>query len=103
MLCEPVIPVILRGEIADLPTQIKGHVHCCNFSGFNTAARRLARQRECVRKIDDIAKFIYELQRSCGQEIHDCSTFSLPTADEANEWKSSRTVTSPQPLREAGR
>lgn len=99
-----VIPVILRGDIADLPTKIKGHVHCCDFSGFTTAARRLARTGECVRKIDDIAKFIYELQKSWAQEIHDCSTFVLPTSQEADEWKPSPTSTaSPQPLREAGR
>ena len=52
------VPVMLRGDVAELPADIKGHVHCADFSRFSTATRRLNRHREFANKIDEIARFI---------------------------------------------
>ena len=99
-----VIPIVLRGNIGDLPDTIKGHVHCGDFSRFTTADRHLSYQKSFVTKIDDIAKYVYELYRNVGHVAIDCSQFSLPTSKQANRWKPPVAVnSSPQPLREPGR
>ena len=99
-----IIPVVLRGEVKDLPPAIKGHVHCCDFSGFTTADIRLARQRRCMKEIEKIAKFVHELHRDVESMTLDCSTFTLPPASESSSWQPPAPSNSnPQPLREAGR
>jgi hypothetical protein len=99
-----VIPVVLRGEIAGLPSKIKSHVHACDFSGFTTASPRIADQAECMDRVENIAKFVYDLHTSLRDIGDDCSSFSLPTTADAEEWKPApRGSWDPQPLREADR
>jgi hypothetical protein len=97
------IPVVLRGDIAELPDAIKGRVHSCDFSKFTTATRRIGRQREFARQIDEIAKFINELRRSCASDAHDCASAAMPTAAQADRWKPAVPTKPMLPLREAGR
>ena len=96
------IPVVLRGDVAALPADIRGHVHCCDFSWFTTAEPRIGKKREYVGKIEAIAKFIDELRRSC-DDRYDCSTAVMPTADRADHWKPAAPAKAPQPLREGDR
>ena len=56
-----IIPVVLRGEVENLPEKMKKHIHCCNFSKFNTSSPKICETGSFVDKIDEIAKYIYEL------------------------------------------
>lgn len=57
-----VIPIILRGEIKNLPDEdMKRHIHCCDFSKFNTSQPNINKSRLFVSEIEKIAKFIYDV------------------------------------------
>lgn len=85
-----IIPIIFRGEISDLPSEIKAATHFADFSKFTTADPDISKNQEYVEKIDDIAKHIYEHYRSCeggGSNIFsECPTFQLPAEEDTPRW-----------------
>jgi hypothetical protein len=99
-----VIPVVFRGALDDLPPALKGHVHCCDFSGFTTAAPRLAVQPDAMGQIERIAQYVREVYVSMRHAGPDCSKFVLPSSKTSGHWQqfASRDA-SPLPLRKAGR
>jgi hypothetical protein len=103
-----IIPIILRGEITDLPPAIKDHIHCADFSKFTTAYPPLATTDKFVQDIERIARFIYEMRKQFRRRLlnpsRDCSRFVLPGEAETNAWMPwEESPADPQPLREAGR
>lgn len=82
-----IIPIILRGEI---PSKIKNNVHYCDFSKFTTASPQIKEDPECVAKIENIARTIYEhyeVFNELGLDPCECESFSLPSEDDIKPWE----------------
>lgn len=88
---------------AELPAIVHGHVHCGDFSQFSTASERLSSNQLFVDRVEAIARFIYELKRSCVDDPHDCTTTVMPDAAVAERWRPPSPARAPLPLQEPGR
>ncbi|HKH46241.1 MAG TPA: toll/interleukin-1 receptor domain-containing protein [Thermoanaerobaculia bacterium] len=99
--CGLIIPILFRGNAAELPPIIREHIHFCDFSRFTTASTKITRHRESVEKIEQIARYIYDLYERFGKSGSDpcsqCTSFRLPAETEVQPW---RTPVSPFPMRE---
>jgi len=86
-----IVPILLRGKVADLPQKIKEHIHFCDFSKFTTASPKIRRNRAYVEKIELIAEYIYELYQDFEKvncdPCRDCGIFSLPAESEVAPWR----------------
>ncbi len=82
-----IIPILFRGEGADLPEPIRRHRHYCDFGGFTTArSDKLLRNRDFIEKIEAIARFVAALHKSladASMAADECDQFRLPTSNEA--------------------
>ncbi len=90
-----IYPIILRGNIDDLPLKIKGNIHYCDFSKFTLATLDISKNQEYICKIDQIAADIYEHYKVLKgmKEINgiDCRSFKLPSEEETlRSWEKSR-------------
>lgn len=99
--CGLIIPILLRGKAEEFPSIIREHIHFCDFSRFTTASTKITRHRESVEKIEQIARYIFDLYerfRTSGSDpCSQCTSFRLPAEEEVPSW---RTPVSPFPLRE---
>jgi hypothetical protein len=86
-----IIPVVFRGDIADLPPRIRNRLHCCDFSRFTLATSDLSRNPEYVADIRRMAQVIYEHYRAFDESHLDpcssCSAFELPSVDSVSPWR----------------
>jgi hypothetical protein len=85
-----IIPLVLRGTKEDLPEDIR-HVHFGDFSTFSLHNDKLADNPLFVAKIDEIARFIYEMH-TCFQQVDcnpcaDCGSFQLPPESDVEPWQ----------------
>jgi len=86
-----IIPIIFRGDASNLPDEIKGHKHYCDFTRFTTADTNISKNPHYIGAIEKIAKAIYEHLSSfdeagvdlCG----DCANFHLPAENEIPRWR----------------
>ncbi len=79
-----IIPLIWRGDIGNLPPRISNIRQHCDFTRI-TCARNL-RNQQALKKIDDIALYIYNLYKffdKCGWDpFEKCPSFRLPDVNE---------------------
>jgi hypothetical protein len=99
--CGLIIPILFRGKAEDLPPRIRGHIHFCDFSKFTTASTKMTRHKEFVGKIEQIARYVYDLyenfQRHGVDPCSQCLSFRLPDETEVQPW---RAPLLPFPMRE---
>jgi hypothetical protein len=81
----------LRGKKEHIPEKIRDHIHFCDFSKYSTASPDISTNPDYVKKIDDIAYYIYDLYRKfedAGQDIcTDCDQFRLPDEQQIKPWR----------------
>jgi hypothetical protein len=96
-----VIPVVLRGKIESLPEKMKQHIHCCNFSDFNTSCRKVHKIKPFVREIEKIAEYVSDLYKIFNQynavKSFDCGQFAFANKNMMKTWKPKDT-TRPSPF-----
>ena len=97
-----IIPILLRGKAEELPPRIRGHIHFCDFSKFTTASVEMTRHQEFVDKIEQIARYIYDVyesfQRAGWDPCSQCTSFRLPDEQKVQPWRTP--VPAAFPLRE---
>jgi hypothetical protein len=98
-----IIPIILRGRLEDLPQGVRENIHFCDFSKFTTASPDISKNPEYVKKLDELARYIYdifgEFEKTGTDPCATCSGFQLPAPNSVQLWQAT-----PQaifPLREA--
>jgi hypothetical protein len=86
-----IIPIVFRGRKDDLPEEIQGAIHYQDFSAYTTADPNITRNPEYVDKIEQVARYIYELYEECqaggGAAFGNCEAFELPAEDEVGGWE----------------
>lgn len=111
-----IIPIVLRAlenddGVAQLPTWLTAHRHCCNFSKYATGAGadQILGNPEYVQEIERIARGIYEVFLALDELENDpcaeCSDFSIPdeqTVQQRYRPGHSPGSALPLPLREMG-
>ena len=99
-----IIPIILRGS-DDLPPHIQGNIHYADFSQFMLEETTI-NKAEYRKKIEDIAKHIYELRKKFKELNMDpcggCAGYKITPESELKSWRNNQPQT-PFPLREEGR
>jgi TIR domain len=102
-----IVPILLRGTRSELPESISGHIHYSDFHTFSPADRRIVRTRQFSTRIDDIARFIFDLRKSfvrvAATDAVDCTNAALPATHETARWVPDHLVADPMPFREAER
>ncbi|MBI5471565.1 MAG: toll/interleukin-1 receptor domain-containing protein [Ignavibacteriae bacterium] len=92
-----IIPILFRGRADDLPERIRKHRHFCDFSKFTTATSDILKNEEFVRKIEEIASYIYDLSKEfdslAANPCSNCSSFQLPAETEVKPWHETIPVT----------
>jgi hypothetical protein len=88
-----IIPVILTGDVDDLPPRIKESIHCCDFSRFTLASADISRNPDFIPSIQDICKYIYQLRQALEpfyrdlEAMVDCSSYQIPPEGEIPPWR----------------
>lgn len=86
-----IIPVILRGEKEDLPQKIAKNIHYADFSRWTTASDKIEDDKDSIKEVEKIAKYVYKLYKSiethCDDIFYDCESFRIP--DNIPEWSDS--------------
>ena len=86
-----IIPIIFRGEIKDMPSNIKDRIQCCDFSKFTTASPHIKEDPEYIAKIETIVKIIHDYYRVFKENdidpCCDCHSFSLLSKDDVKPWE----------------
>lgn len=86
----PIIPIIFRGRQSDLPDDLARHIHYTDFSRYTTADTSILTNPEYVTKIEDIARYIWELQNFYRPHVDrlciNCERFPMPRADHRYAW-----------------
>lgn len=79
-----IVPVLLRGRREELPEDIREHIHFCDFSRYTTADSRIGKNRAYVEKVEEIARYIYDVHRAIAPfdrpASEKCAHFKLPAA-----------------------
>lgn len=84
-----IIPIILKGEIKELPSQIRECRHWCDFSKFTLANTNISSNPEFIEKIEKIAKCInkhYEAFHEVNV-FNECNKFKLPSKEKIQPWR----------------
>lgn len=96
-----IIPVVLRGKIENLPEKMSQHIHCCDFSDFNTACRKVHKIMPYIREIEKIAEYIYDLYKIFDQHSavknFKCEQFAFANNNMMKTWQP-KNATSPSPF-----
>lgn len=91
-----IIPVILRGDRAELPARIASHIHYVDFTNFTTASLEIMKDAQAVSQVERIAKVIAGLRRKLMkidlEGCHNCRQFQIPPKTAVN-WS---TTTAPE-------
>lgn len=86
-----IIPVVLRGDPADLPERIRNHRHLCDFSRFPMAGGGIAENAQYVGEIERIARYIFDVHRLLREASPDpcgsCEGFRLPAEGEVRPFR----------------
>jgi hypothetical protein len=86
-----IFPIILRGDKADLPPNIKDRIQYCDFSKFTTASQHIKKNSRYVRDIEKIAITISEYNKAFKELNIDpccgCESFSLPSEEDIELWE----------------
>ena len=104
-----IIPILFRGKAEELPPKIREHRQFCDFRKFSTSDRKIIEDERYVKKIDQIAEYIYQVYKLCstwcaeakkglcshwGIRLKRDSWVSVMYAEELNSAKSSATLQS---------
>lgn len=76
-----IIPIVLRGELDQLPLGLADSVHCLDFKRFSTASGEFIRNETYMAKIQVVAEHIYEVFRLGADLDHGCDGFVVPELD----------------------
>ena len=77
-----IIPVILRGNPEQLPSEIGEEIQCLEFSRFSTASSEILRHEHFMEQIAERALFIQKIFELGNPLMHDCGQFSIPELNE---------------------
>jgi len=99
-----IIPIVLRGNLEDIPQRIRDQRQFADFSKFSTANPEISTNPDYALKIKDIAYYIYQIYQNfeqlqdAGKDICDiCNDFNMPDGAEIQPWP--RQQKAPFPLR----
>jgi hypothetical protein len=91
-----IIPIIFRGRSDDLPDEISGEIQYVDFSRFTTADGSITRNREYVKAIEKVARYIYDMYETCKHSADaafgNCDAFTLPAEEDVTPWKARQQV-----------
>lgn len=82
-----IIPVLLRGDMQDLPSGIPDSRFVVDFSAFMVGQQRIIEHpgfNVAIRRLSTEIFSIYQLWEGSDEHPRDCETFELPEPDEAD-------------------
>jgi hypothetical protein len=95
-----IIPVIFRGDPAELPQLLKRRLYW-DFSSYTLVDPEIANNREYASKIAKIAESIYQIHRKLDacrpHPCANCDQYELPSEQEIGAWLET-VLSPPQPL-----
>jgi hypothetical protein len=100
-----IIPILFRGDLNDLPPEIKAHVHWSDFSKFTLATTDMVKHPDFDTEIQKIVRVIYENYKMF-QDIDvctHCDAFKIPSENEVLPWQRTSRICAPFPGRMANK